>query len=595
MSKLAVANDHKRKIGSEKKEGQIKKLFSVVTGRLMDIYVLFYLCVFPLCMRDRYFDILSFRFGLYWKPTLAYGITFLAIGMLYLICDVLYNDGEIRRRFFLKIKNIKEEQEQTDKEKTKDNTKGKGKSCIGEKIRKYGELLHNNQIDIVFTVLIIIFSLSTLLAEYPYEAFWGDRGRYQGLLIWLMFYISYILITRFYRFKKWHLWAFMVSASVVCVWGICNFFMITFGMFVDAVDDKYQYLFVSSIGNINTYTNFTGILYGVSAAMFISSKRIIESIATFVVLVIVSFAQIMAISDNTVLSTGIVLALAPLFLWKNYGNITKYLVSAATYLGALKITSMITRSGIATMNDLDPSTQITIAGKETFSHILAAVVIIAAASVIVNLVYCIKNRTNTSLGETRENTSFIEKRIRKLRAIWAVAAAAGAASIILVLILANTGWKAEIWEPYRKILIFDEKWGTGRGLIWRLGMEYWEKDATLLMKLFGYGPDTFYIITMDRFVDIMKQAGYGMFDSAHNEYIEYFLTVGIFGLMAYISLLYVTLRRMLRNGNRSSLAIAMGVMAYACQAVINIAIPITTPVLFVLMFAGIVASYTHES
>lgn len=542
MGKYKTTENKSINQGNLKSETRINKLFRKISSCLMEIYVLFYLCIFPLSMRDKYFDILSFRFELFWKPTLAYTVIFFFLGLLYLMCDALYNSGGIRKRFF---------------EKTKEN-------------HSLLKTLNLRGTDYAIILILIIFSLSTALAEYPYEAFWGDRGRYQGLLIWLMFFAAYWLITRFYKFKKWHIWAYMLFASAVCLWGICNFFLKTFGMFENA-DNIHMYTFVSSIGNINTYTNFTGIFCGVAVGMFIRNKGFMAELISLLFVIIAGFAQIMGISDNTVLSAGIVFALAPLVLCEDYRQVAKHFTALSLYLGAMKITSVITKKGFKTMNDLDPSPQITMAGKPFFSYILAAVVVLTLFFVIM----AIREKFSKS------------NRILVFKRIWTAFLCMAILSVIVILILANKGWNEELWAPYRNFLIFNDSWGTGRGLIWRLGMEYWRNDATLLMKLFGYGPDTFYIITMDRFMNIMQDAGYGMFDSAHNEYFEYFLTVGIFGLLAYISFLAMSIGGMFKSKDMYAKVIGMGVLAYAVQAVVNIAIPITTPVFMVLLFVGI--------
>ncbi len=538
-------SNHKSAPG--KIDTRLKNIFGKIAQYLMSIYVLFYLAVFPLCIHDRYFDILVFRFRLFWKPTLAYGIIFALLGLFFLLADQLYNSGSIRRNFMGSLKN-------------------KG-------WKKY-----ISSTDIAFTSLILIFSLSTALAEYPYEAFWGNRGRWQGLLIWLMFYIAYILITRFYKYKKWHIYAFMIGASIVCIWGICNFFLMTFGMF-EGANEKFKYIFVSSIGNINNYCNFTGIFYGASVVMFVLSEKPWETVLTYLFIVIAGFAQIMGLSDSAVLSTGIVFAATPLFIIKNRTHIVRFFIVVSTYLAAMKITSLITQSGIETMNDPDPSLQITIAGKGNFSVALITILVIT-----VMVAVCVK------LKEKAKNHDMP----KKFRLFWKLSLASGACVLAIILLCANMGWHENLWEPYKGFLVFNDQWGTGRGLAWRLGMEYWLKDSTLLSKLIGYGPDTYYIITMDRFMNIMRDAGYGMFDSAHNEYFEYFITVGIFGLITYIAVLYTSIKGMFNCHEAGFRAAAMGVLAYSFQAVVNIAIPITTPVFMVLLFLGAAGSRQNQ-
>ena len=518
---------------------KLENMFGKIARNLMTTYVLFYLAVFPLCMHDHYYDILTFRFGLFWKPTIAYGIFFSLMGLFYLIADNLYNEGKNRKNFITSLKN-------------------KG-------WKKY-----ITKTDIAFTALILIFSLSTALAEYPYEAFWGERGRWQGLFIWLMFYIAYILITRFYEFKKWHLYAFMLCASIVVIWGIFNFFFINFGMFEETKDD-YMYSFVSSIGNINTYCNFTGMFFGVSSVLFILAEKPLENILIYIAVAIASFGQIMGLSDNAALSTAIVLAVIPLCIIKNRTHIAKFFVVMSTYLAAMKITYTIAATGIGTINDPDPSMQISMGGKSFFTAFLVFVLLLTAILVV----YAYKQREKTDL-----------KDVKQFKLLWKILVAAAVIFSVTVFICANNGIHSELLEPYKNILVFSDEWGTGRGLNWRLSMDYWLHDSTFLSKIIGYGPDTYYIITMDRFMNIMQDAGYGMFDSAHNEYLEYLITVGILGLASYIILLFTALKTMLKSKVSGIRAAAVGVIAYAFQAVVNIAIPITTPVFMILMFIG---------
>ena len=370
-----------------KNGAKLNRMFGGYAKNLMTIYVLFYIAVFPLCMHDRYYDILKFRFKLFWMPTLIYGIFFALLGLFYFVADRLYNEGNLRKSFFESLKN-------------------KG-------WKKY-----ISQTDIAMTALILIFSLSTALAEYPYEAFWGDRGRYQGLLLWLMFYIAYILITRFYEYKKWHIYAYMLGASAVVVWGIFNFFLITFGMF-EGTKDEFKYTFVSSIGNINTYCNFAGMLFGVSAGMFVLAEKPLETILTYISLAIASFGLVMGLSDNALLSVAIVIAVIPLFIIKNRIHIAKFFMVISTYLAALKITSIITKSGIETMNDLDPSQQITLAGKSFFTTVL-----------VISLLIALIAAAYTYVKKEKDEA----KDVKLFKLLWKIILAAGICMIVAIIV-----------------------------------------------------------------------------------------------------------------------------------------------------------------
>lgn len=519
----------------------LNQRFSRITSTLMTIYVLFYLCVFPFATHDKYFDILDFRFKLYWIPTLIYGILFLVLGILYLIADKRENGGALTA-------------------KLKENLKW---NVLKTKLTKT---------DICFIALIFIMTLSVIFADYQYEALWGSRGRFNGLVLWLMFFIAYWLVTRFYHFKKWHLYAYLIAACLPEIWGITDFFLLDLLHFHTGAAADYIYTFVSSVGNINTYTNMVALHLGASVALFVLAKDKWEMILSGIALVIASFAIIMGISDNGIMAAGTVFAFLPFVAWNSRRSIVHYFMALSTFVTGIIVTAQLT-IGRATMADCDGGSVFVTIGKTTagFAFMIAVWVL----TVILMLAF-------------RKAAGQEKKSARCAKRVWAILVALGMVTVLAVFVDANRGNHADIWAPYQNILIFSDTWGTGRGVNWRFALEYFTKEAGLLKKFIGNGPDTYYIITMDHFKHAMRDAGYGIFDSAHNEYLEYLTTIGILGTLAYMGVIVTSLGQMFKN-LKSSFAIACGfaVLAYAVQAIVNIAIPITTPILMMLLYVGI--------
>lgn len=528
-------------MSKQKKSGNTQH-FSRITSTLMTIYVLFYLCVFPLATHDKYFDILDFRFKLYWIPTLIYGILFLVLGILYLLSDKHSNDGALTA-------------------KLKENLKW---NVLKTKLTKT---------DICFIALIFIMTLSVIFADYQYEALWGNLGRWNGLVLWLMFFIAYWLVTRFYHFRKWHLYAYLLAACLPEIWGMTDFFLLDLFHFHDNTEPQYIYTFVSSVGNINTYTNMVAMHLGATAALFVLAKSKWETIHCYIVLVISSFAIVMGISDNGLLAAASVFAFLPFVTWKDTKFIARYFIALSSFATSVAVTAQLT-IGRATMADCDGGSVLVTLGKT--KPFLVLVVLLWAFTFI--MVYFF--RTKKALQENQI--------AKHARTIWTLLVILGVVVTLGIIIDANSGNHADIWAPYQNILMFSDSWGTGRGLNWRLACDYFVNDASLLKKLIGYGPDTYYIITMDRFKKLMQAAGYGYFDSAHNEYIEYITTIGILGTLTYLGILAIGLQQMFKKPkNRFAIACGFAVLAYAVQAVVNIAIPITTPILMMLLYMGI--------
>lgn len=545
MSKQKNIDTKDVRTKTDAQNGSLRTRVLKIANILMTLYVLFYLCIFPLATHDKYFDILDFRFKLYWIPTLIYGVLFLVLGLVYLAL----------------------EQKQT----------GNAVKKLKESLRWSNLKTKLTGVDRCFIALIFIMVLSTLLADYQYEALWGSRGRFNGLVLWLMFFLAYGLVTRFYHFKKTHLYAYLIAACLPELWGITDFFLLDLFHFHEGAAQQYIYTFASSVGNINTYTNMVALHLGASVALFVLSECKWETLLCLILLVISSFAIVMGISDNALLAAAAIFAFLPFVAWTARKKIARYFVALSVFMTSVVGTAQLT-IGRSTMADCDGGSVFVSLGKAK------AILCLTVALWIFALVLSFLTR--------KEKTEAQEEKLGRIaRRSWLVLFIIGVLAVLFVFIDANSGKHPELWNAYSNTLIFSDTWGTGRGLNWRFAWEYFTKDASLLKKLIGYGPDTYYIITMDRFKHAMRDAGYGIFDSAHNEYIEYLTTIGILGLVAYLGVLATSLRTMFcKPRNAYAIACGFAVLAYAVQAVVNIAIPITTPILMLLLYMGMTAA-----
>ena len=174
------------------------------------------------------------------------------------------------------------------------------------------------------------------------------------------------------------------------------------------------------------------------------------------------------------------------------------------------------------------------------------------------------------------------------RRAWAILIVVVIAAGIFVLYDANVAGNGERYGALKSYVVIDDEWGTHRGYIWRLGIENY-KEFSLIHKIFGYGPDTFGIITVNNNYYEMVNRYNEIFDSAHNEYLQYFVTIGPFGLAAYLVLLVSSVLRMIKKAgdNPYVVATAFAVVCYGAQAFVNINLPIATPVMWTLLMMGL--------
>ena len=135
---------------------------------------------------------------------------------------------------------------------------------------------------------------------------------------------------------------------------------------------------------------------------------------------------------------------------------------------------------------------------------------------------------------------------------------------------------------------FNDKWGTYRGFVWSRAWAIFE-DASLANKLFGYGNETFGVYMNAYFYNDMKEIVGKIYDNAHNELLQYLITLGLFGVLAYIGLVASSIIYMLRYGKGNYLVYGCltATVGYFVQALVNLNQPITTPLYFVIMALGV--------
>lgn len=112
-------------------------------------------------------------------------------------------------------------------------------------------------------------------------------------------------------------------------------------------------------------------------------------------------------------------------------------------------------------------------------------------------------------------------------------------------------------------------------------------DQPLMHKIWGFGLDTFGLMTIS-YRGYTSQICGQVFDSAHNEYLQYLVTIGPVGLCIYIGFLVTGIRRMLKKSKDVmwGMAISCGVCCYLVQAIVTINLPIVTPIMWMLLSVG---------
>lgn len=501
---------------------------ATVPQRMVDLYILSVLVVFPLFATDAYYNILESKYYYY--------VASVVILALLLLGTALFQFQNVKA-YFAKF--------------------------------KWKDFLKRCSVsDFALCIFLLVAALSTITSDYVFESFWGNEGRFSGLFLLSLYGISYFLLSRFGRFKRWYLDVFLISGAVMCLLGIGDYFRLDLIGFKLYMKPEQKDMFTSTIGNINTYTAIVAMLAALSSVLFaIEQKSIKKKLFYMVSLAINLFALIMGVSDNAYLSLAALFGLLPLYLFQNRHGIKQYVIILATFFSVIKAIDWINTIAYDKVVGIESVFNLV----ANFSGLLLIVILLWGVVLFLH-VFKFDSQKDPFTPLTFP------------RYIWMGVLVLGILAIGYMLFDVNVLGNSQRYGSLTGYLLLNDDWGTHRGYIWRNAMECFQKFSPW-KKLVGFGPDTFGIIMLNKTSgNIYKE----FFDNAHNEYLHYLITVGVAGLAAYVVFLFSLCTRMLRFQKRQVwiLAIFIAIACYLTQAFVNLNLPIATPVLWTLLSLG---------
>lgn len=493
---------------------------------LIDIYIVLFMLGFPLVFHDSYYDILQVKYLFYCAITIL-----LIVGTI--IVSVIHHI-KYKQKFHLK--------------------------------EAFTTLTFSDKAVLAFWLCCV---LSTLQSEYFYESFWGNEGRYNGLFLMTLYVVMYFIISRWAYVKKWYSALFLISGFIVCVIGITDYFQLDILNFRTTASEMAQgRIFASTIGNINTYVSYVALIVSIASILFILEDKLFLSCLYYICLLVSMTALVMGVSDSTYLSVGVLIASLPFFTAKKNKIGYRICVVITAYFTIIFFVHCINQ----TMSDQ-------VIGQEGLFTILEK--ICTLPFVIILWIICIGIFW-------KRNLKFMNE-IWKERLIkgWMITLLAAFCIFSFVLLDVNLGGNVSRYGRVGQYLLFNDSWGTNRGFIWRQAIELYQ-EFPILHKLFGYGPDTFAILATNTIKKEMKVISGTYFDSVHNEYLHYLITIGPIAVISYISFLFSAIRTLLQSKKENPYvyAIAIAIMCYAVQAIVNINVPLVAPMVWLLLSIG---------
>lgn len=430
--------------------------------------------------------------------------------------------------------------------------------------------------DLAMTAFLVVCAISTLLSEFGKDALTGAQGRDSGLILMSVYVLCYFMISRHLKCKQFVFDIFSVTACVVCLIAVMHEFYIDPLDLINSIKEDQRETFISTIGNINLFSTFICVVLPVSAAMLVMSKDVFITIFYCAVTSVCFMGLLVANSDSGYFGLTAFMSVLFVFSCKNSERLFKYFLSVFVMLLSCKLLYFISLIFKGEMRELDTLPETLVFNNNKMYLLIGMAGIITIILGFVNL--------------KSGNKEFP----KAVRIIAAVLVGLCAFSIAFVFCYFSFIDKTTELGSLTKYLRLNDQWGTHRGYAWIRSIILF-KSSGIKNMLVGTGPDTFGPVIKAVYREDMLNRHGSVFDNAHNEYLNYLITVGILGTAAYVTALVSLVVRCVRRcaDNTGILIVIVVVTSYCAQALFNIATPIVTPYLFV--FLGMGEAYIRHS
>ena len=393
-----------------------------------------------------------------------------------------------------------------------------------------------------------------LISRYPGEVFFGENNRYQGLLTLSCYAFLLFALSRREIDLVWPERAFLLGACIVSVLGVLHHYGIDPLGFAQNLRASDRGRFLSTIGNADFYAGYLVLAFCVSLGFFLRAKTVWTRILSAPVLAIVSFGTLVAGSDSAALGLLAAVAFVPMLLFSDGASLRRLPLGLTIFFLCAFLFGLLS-------SVLPSATYLS----SFFAALRRPAVSLALAGGSLALRFALSRVS--------------PERLARAKRPYAVALACALLAGAIALVLLNTLLRELPLGPLTRYLRFSASWGTDRGRIWALVLRVYAR-LPFAQKLFGASSGA--LFHADAASPLFPDAG---LDTAHNEYLQYLVTNGALGLMCYLAALGFAVWSGIRRSRTEPAyrGLTLAVAAYAVQAAVNIAQPMTTPLFFVLL------------
>lgn len=402
--------------------------------------------------------------------------------------------------------------------------------------------------------------LTTLLSSYPIASFTGSSGRHLGLYFTCIITLLYFLISRNYH-KDSSFMVFQISLCIAVSLGVLNFFGIDPLGFNERIAQYDIPRFLSTIGNISFFADALCLSLPFSVTLYCLGNTSTQRLFSLIASLFGILGLYICNADGGFIGIGAFLLIFMIYATKSYEAGKRFLGLMLLFLAVGQILHLLTL--------LFPNAG---RGFTTLSYLFTSSVLSYLLFLFVLVLYAFYSRYPKCRDEA------FRKQIRR-----ALILVFGIGILVLLVCffyfsVVDTTSNLGALDTY---LRYNDAWGTGRGITWNRLVPVYLHELTWLQKAFGYGLDCTRLLLVDHYSD----ATIALYDNAHNEYLQYLVTSGFFGLLSY-SIVFFSIQVRLwkhRAHNLFGFALSFCLLAHGFQAIVGLTQPFSTPLLFIII------------
>lgn len=403
-----------------------------------------------------------------------------------------------------------------------------------------------SMLDISIFLFLCSSICSGFVSKMPKEAFWGNGGWSMGILTIGILVVMYFFISENIVLHLYMIVIAILSSLIIYVMGVLHSFHVDVFRLHQEISDNYDN-YISTIGNVNWYVGYLSIMFPMGCFLYLTGRNRWMKFLLFIYVNLGFYNVIICKSDGIILGLSSSFLVMGYFLMKHKSSIEDFVKLILSFSVIMGIVFLILTFYPGEYVQIDGIFMLIIQKKLWLITGIGALFALCFLKTDI-----LKNITlKVKLTELEQN-------------------------IVLSILFIAIGMVVLICE----ISIFEDGWGTGRGLLWICTYNLFS-NFKWIYKLFGCGCDCFGIAFLSKYSSYVD----GIYLNAHNEFLQYLVTMGFFGLFSY-GMIWISVGKMFIQKKEKYIIDWMlfsGIIGYLGQSVVNNPQAFNYAVLFLML------------